>query len=126
AIGTLLGFNEWLDFAPDLRLTEWLGFAVWMPLIFGLSFQTPLVMSLLERLGLVTVAAYRSKRRLAWFVLAIFAAIMTPPFDILSMMFLWVPLGVLYEMGVLLCVWSQRKRRVTGVDLETFADAPEI
>jgi Sec-independent protein secretion pathway component TatC len=82
-------------------------------------------MSLLERLGLVTIAAYRSKRRLAWFVLAIFAAIMTPPFDILSMMFLWVPLGVLYEMGVLLCVWSQRHRRVASLDADSVADEAE-
>ena len=103
AVETLLGFNEWLDLEPDLRLKEWLGFAVWMPLAFGLSFQTPLVMLLLERLGLLTIASYRSKRRLAWFFMAVIAGVVTPPFDVMSMLFLWVVLGLLYEVGILCC-----------------------
>jgi len=103
AVETLLGFNEWLDLEPDLRLKEWLGFAVWMPLAFGLSFQTPLVMLVLERVGIFTVDGYRSKRRLAWFLMAVIAGIVTPPFDVMSMLLLWVLLGLLYEAGILLC-----------------------
>ena len=43
AVEAFLWFNEWLGFAPELRLNDWLGFAIVMPLIFGLTFQTPLV-----------------------------------------------------------------------------------
>jgi sec-independent protein translocase protein TatC len=104
AVETLLGFNEWLDLEPDLRLKEWLGFAVWMPLAFGLSFQTPLLMLVLERVGLLSIETYRNKRRLAWFLMAIIAGIVTPPFDVMSMLVLWVVLGILYEIGILLCM----------------------
>jgi sec-independent protein translocase protein TatC len=103
ATEALLWFNEWLGMAPDLRLNEWLGFAIFMPLVFGISFQTPLVMLSLQRVGLFTVDAYRSKRRIALFSLAVFAALITPSTDPISMMLLWVPMGLLYELGILLC-----------------------
>jgi sec-independent protein translocase protein TatC len=108
AVEALLGFNEWLGLEPDLRLSEWLGFTLLMPLVFGISFQTPLVMLLLERLGILGVEAYRGKRRIAWFVLAVFAAIVTPSVDFYSMVFLWVPLGLLFELGIVLCRWRRR------------------
>ena len=116
AIETLLGFNEWLDLEPDLRLKEWLGFAVWMPLVFGLSFQTPLAMLLLERVGLLSVESYRRKRRLAWFSLAAVAAIATPPLDVLSMLVLWGSLGLLFESGIVLCRWVRKGVQPAGND----------
>jgi sec-independent protein translocase protein TatC len=108
AISALLWFNEWLNLEPDLRLNEWLGFAIWVPVIFGLSFQTPLVMLFLERIGLFTVETYRSKRRIAFFILAFISAI-GPTIDAFSMMFQWVALCLLYQLGIWLCVWSPRK-----------------
>jgi sec-independent protein translocase protein TatC len=88
SVAALLGFNEWLDFEPDFRLSEWLGFAVWMPVLFGLSFQTPLVMLVAGRLGMVTVAGYRRSRKLAWFLLAALAALVTPSPDAQNMLLL--------------------------------------
>jgi sec-independent protein translocase protein TatC len=108
AVETLLGFNEWLGLEPDLRLSEWLGFAVLMPLVFGLSFQTPLAMLLLERLGVIDRDAYRRQRRLAWFLLAVFAAVVSPSVDLHSMLLLWLPLGLLYELGIGLCLLAPR------------------
>ena len=45
----LLQFNVWLGVAPTLRLSDWMGFATILPLVFGISFQTPLVMLFLEQ-----------------------------------------------------------------------------
>jgi sec-independent protein translocase protein TatC len=118
AIEAMLWFNEWLDLEPALRLNEWLGFAIFLPLLFGLSFQTPLVMLLAERLGLVTVATYRTKRRLAWFLLAVFAGVASPSNDLVGMLFLWLPMCGLYELGVLLCRWSGRRRSGTVDEME--------
>jgi sec-independent protein translocase protein TatC len=103
AVEALLWFNEWFSWEPELRLSDWLGFALMMPLVFGLSFQTPLVMLFAERLRLLSVEVYRRKRRLAWFVMAIFAAVITPSTDSISMLLLWVPMSLLYELGILLC-----------------------
>ena len=108
AVGALLWFNEILGFQPDLRLSEWLGFAIIMPIVFGVSFQTPLVMFFMERIGLFTVEMYRSKRRISWFLLAIFAIVINPSTDVYTMMFLWVPMCLLYELGIGLCVYSPR------------------
>ena len=49
---------------------------------------------------------FREKRRIAWFVMAIFAALITPTPDAVTMLFLWVPMGCLYELGILLCVYQ--------------------
>jgi sec-independent protein translocase protein TatC len=105
AVEALLWFNEWLDLEPDLRLSEWVGFAVLMPVVFGVSFQTPLAILVLERLGIVSAAGLRQRRRLAWFLLAVLAAVITPSIDP-SMLFLWLPMGLLYELGILLCEWT--------------------
>jgi sec-independent protein translocase protein TatC len=108
AIEALLWFNEWLGFEPELRLSDWLGFAIMMPVVFGLSFQTPLVMMFLNKVGIIDVEVFRNNRRMAWFIMAIFAAVITPTVDAISMLFLWVPMGFLYELGILLCEWQNR------------------
>jgi len=109
AIEALLWFNEWLGFQPELRLSEWLGFAIFMPLVFGLSFQTPLVMLFLEKIGIFSVDDFRGKRRMAWMLMAVFAAVITPSTDAFSMMFLWVPMSLLYELGIFMCTMSPRQ-----------------
>ncbi len=108
AVDYLLSFNDWLGYEPELRLNDWLHFALLMPLVFGIAFQTPLVMVFLERIGLFTVAGYRRHRRLAIFLLAVLAALLTVTPDYYSMLALTVPLWGLYEVGILLCRWTSR------------------
>lgn len=103
----LLSFHEWLDVEPELRLADWLNFALLMPLVFGCAFQTPLVMFFLDRLGIVGVQTYRTNRRLAIFLLTVLAALLTVTPDWFNMMALAVPLWLLYELGILLCSLSQ-------------------
>jgi sec-independent protein translocase protein TatC len=75
-----------------------------MPVVFGLSFQTPLIMLFGYKVGFFSISGFRGKRRMIWFVMAIFAAIITPSTDPASMMFLWVPMCLLFELGIYLCV----------------------
>jgi sec-independent protein translocase protein TatC len=98
----LLEFNVWLGVTPMLRLNDWMGFATILPLVFGLCFQTPLVMLFLSIIGIFTAADYRSKRRFAILVIVIAAAILTPGPDVSSMLFLAIPMLLLYELGILL------------------------
>jgi sec-independent protein translocase protein TatC len=99
----LLGFGEWMGIEPELRLSDWLSFAIMMPLLFGAAFQTPLIMFFLERIGIVDVAFYQKHRRVAIFVLALAAALLAVSPDPLSMMAMAIPLWGLYELGILLC-----------------------
>jgi len=103
----LLEFNIWLGVKPMLRLSEWMGFATILPLVFGLCFQTPLVMLFLSMIGIFTASDYRSKRRLAILIIAIVAAVLTPGPDVSSMLLLSVPMILLYELGILLVVRSR-------------------
>jgi len=108
AVGALLWFNEWLGMEPDLRLNEWLGFAILMPLVFGISFQTPLVMLFTERIGLFDVPTFRSYRKAAYFLIFVIAMIIVPATDAVSLLLLAVPMCLLYEFGIGLCLWQQR------------------
>jgi sec-independent protein translocase protein TatC len=105
AVKALLSFNEWLGFDPDIRLNEWLSLALILPLIFGISFQTPLAMVFLNRIGMFSAQDYLSKWRFACFVLAIFAAIITPTPDAITMLYLFVPMFSLYLLGVGICYY---------------------
>ena len=99
----LLSFNDWLGYEPEPRLSDWLNFALLMPLVFGLSFETPLVMVFLERIGMFSIEGYRRNRRLAMFLLAVLAAVVSVTPDYFNMLALAVPLWGLYEVGILLC-----------------------
>jgi sec-independent protein translocase protein TatC len=110
-----LWFNEWLGLEPDLRFNEWLSFALLLPIVFGLAFQTPMVMLFLAKLGILDADSFRAKRRMAWFVMAIFSAIFTPV-DALSMMMMWIPMIGLYELGILMVQYSAKH---SEEDLET-------
>ena len=108
AVAALLWFNEWLGLEPDLRLNEWLTFAIFMPLVFGISFQTPLVLFFMERLGIVSIETLRGQRKLAIFIMALFVAVATPTPDALTMILLLIPMCGLYELGIFMCWLSPR------------------
>lgn len=103
AVKALLKFNEWLGIDPEIRLNEWLGLALILPLVFGLSFQTPLVMIFLNRIGLFTAEDYLKKWRYACFILALFAALVTPTPDVITMGYLFTPMFGLYLVGIAFC-----------------------
>jgi sec-independent protein translocase protein TatC len=108
AVSYLLAFNEWVGIEPDLRLSEWLSFAVIVPLTFGAAFETPLVMYVLNRVGIVEVDVYRKHRRMAYFLLAILGAFIAATPDAVGMAAIAIPLCFLYEFGILLCRWFPR------------------
>jgi sec-independent protein translocase protein TatC len=101
-LSILLEFNVWLGIEPMLKLNEWVSFATILPVVFGVCFQTPLVMMFVARLGILTVEDYRSKRKFALMIMVVIAAILTPGPDIFSQMALAVPMYALYELGIVL------------------------
>ncbi|CAN5588240.1 twin-arginine translocase subunit TatC [soil metagenome] len=103
AVQSLLGLNNYLGVDPDIRLDEWLSFALLLPLVFGVSFQTPLVMLFLNRIGLCTYQDYLTYWRAAAMILAVGAVIILPTPDLLTMMYLYIPMFALYLLGIFLC-----------------------
>jgi sec-independent protein translocase protein TatC len=117
-VAYLLSYYEWMGAEPAIRLGDWLSFALLMPLVFGISFQTPLVMMALERIGLADADFYRRHRRMAIFLLAIVAAVISVTPDWVNMLALAVPLWGLYELGIWLCVLAPGSREEDSPDSE--------
>jgi Tat protein translocase TatC len=86
----LFGFNEWLHLRPEIKMSTWITFALMVSLMFGVSFQLPLVMLFLERISIVSVKLYREKRRHAILIIAFLSMILTPS-DPVSMTLMMVP-----------------------------------
>lgn len=104
----LLTFNAWLNIDPEPRISEWLNFVLILPLGFGITFQLPLVMLFLERLGVFTIQNYLSQWKIAVVVIFTVAMLFTPP-DPWSMIAMAIPLSGLYFGGILLCKLLPRK-----------------
>ncbi|WP_413559154.1 twin-arginine translocase subunit TatC [Bdellovibrio sp. HCB209] len=92
-----------------ISIEQYLGFFTQMCLMFGVSFELPLVISILGMMGLVSQKFLKEKRRYAIMGLAVAAAIITPP-DLMSMVMMLVPMVLLYEIGVLVVGFVERKR----------------
>jgi len=83
--------------APDIE--AYFSFVITMFLAFGVTFEIPIVVILLVRMGLVTVEKLRAARPYVIVGAFVVAAVVTPP-DVLSQFMLAVPMCVLYEAGL--------------------------
>jgi len=98
----LLMFNAWLNIDPAPRINEWLTFAILLPFAFGVSFQLPLVMFILERIGIFSVETYLSKWKIS-VLLIFFGTMCVTPADPWSLILMAVPLTGLYFAGIGMC-----------------------
>ena len=99
----LIGFNEWLGVTVQPRLSEYISMAMLMPLLFGVSFQLPLVMVFLERIGVCSVQSYKDNWRIAVLAISIASMLLTASPDPWSMLLMMLPLLFLYVLGIYLC-----------------------
>lgn len=105
----LLTYNKDMGIDPDPRITEWLNFVIILPLAFGVSFQLPMVMLFLERIGIFSLEQYLAKWRIAVLVIFIISAILTPA-DPYTIFFMALPLTVLYFLAIGLCKYFPRNK----------------
>jgi len=98
---------ESITVAPDIE--NYLNFALTMFLAFGVTFEVPIAVILLVRMGAVTVAQLRDAR--PYFIVGAFvvAAVVTPP-DVISQFLLAVPLCLLYEAGIIAAHFLVRRK----------------
>ena len=114
----LFTFNSSLNISPEIRIGEWLSFAMFLPLGFGVAFQLPLVMLFVNRIGLIDVQTYLAKWRIAIMVIFVLSMFLTPA-DPISMLMLAIPLTALYFLGIGMCVLMPRTENPFDADAAT-------
>lgn len=97
-----LELNQGLD-VPNVLLPvarDYLTFAIGMLKVFGVAFQLPLLMVLLNRIGVLHKTQAIKMRRYAIVAIVVVAAVLTPP-DIVSQVLLAIPMWLLFEISIL-------------------------
>ncbi|MDY6826021.1 MAG: twin-arginine translocase subunit TatC [Bacillota bacterium] len=95
--------------APRFTISEYISFILSFHFAFGVVFQLPLLTWALGKFGLLTSAFLRSYRKIAILIMLALAAAITPP-DVISQLAMVIPLLLLYEMGIVMVMISERKR----------------
>jgi sec-independent protein translocase protein TatC len=98
------------DMATDID--KYLSFAMTTFLAFGLTFEVPVVVVVLVKLGMVRIAKLKEIRPYIIVGAFVIAAVVTPP-DVLSQLLLAVPLCLLYELGILVARFYEPKLEPT-------------
>jgi sec-independent protein translocase protein TatC len=98
------GLHLLLGFAPHgtvalISIDHYLSYALAMLLMFGAAFDVPLLVVMLNRVGVLSYARLKKSRRLSIFLVFVFAAVATPSGDPFTMIALGVPLLILLELA---------------------------
>jgi sec-independent protein translocase protein TatC len=106
--------NFLANFLPEIFRTEWtgqdyIGFIISMVLWLGVSFEMPIVVYFVARVGIVTARTLREQWRFAIVGVAVLAAAITPSIDPVTMLLTMAPLLVLYLLSILLAYVGQKQ-----------------
>ena len=93
------GINTSLPIQLEAKVNEYLSLVMKLIFAFGLSFQLPVVLSLLARIGVVDSKFLRERRKYVVIIIFAAAAILTPP-DPVTQIGLAIPLLILYELSI--------------------------
>jgi len=110
--------SDYVKAFPTIR--EALSFFMALIFGFGLVFEFPLIIFILARIGLVTSKWLREKRKYAIVLSAIIAAMLTPTTDAVSMMLMFVPIIIFYELGIIVAWMFGKKKKEENTEDDTF------
>jgi sec-independent protein translocase protein TatC len=91
------------------KVDQYLSLVMRLIFAFGICFELPVLIILLSKVGIVSVAGLKAKRKYAVLIAFVVAAILTPP-DVISQILLAVPVIILYEISIL-CAQVIEKQR---------------
>ena len=94
------GLNTNLPIQLEAKVNEYLSLVMKLIFAFGLSFQLPVVLSLLARVGIIDAKFLKERRKYVVVIIFATAAILTPP-DPITQIGLAIPLLLLYELSIL-------------------------
>jgi sec-independent protein translocase protein TatC len=101
--------------APDIE--QYFGFVLTLFMVFGISFEVPIAVIVLARIGVVTIEQLRKFR--GYFIVGSFivAAVVTPP-DVISQLALAIPMCILYEIGIVAAQFFIKNTKAPDAEAE--------
>lgn len=112
---TLLFFYQWsgdMGISNDWRIGEYISFATQFTLLFGASFELPVVVMVFVKLGLLSYETMSKTRSYAIVGIFVAAAILTPTPDAFTLMIMALPMIILYEICIWLAYFDRKKGRL--------------
>ena len=106
-------FYEWglsSGISNDWRIGNYITFATQFTLLFGLSFELPVVVMVFVKIGLLTYETMRKTRSYAILAIFVVAAIITPTPDAFTLLLMAGPMCVLYELCIWLAYFDDKKK----------------
>jgi len=103
-----------LGWAPTWTVQEYYAFVTRFTIAFGLAFELPVVVLALVRFGLITYEFMARTRPYAIVLLFIFAAIISPTPDVITMIAMALPLCLLYESCIWIA-WAMERRQAASI-----------
>lgn len=129
------GLNVLIDFTPvDVlnlpTVDRYLSFVIRLLLVFGLAFEIPIFVVMLNLVGVLTVARLSKARAWIIFGIFVFAAVATPSTDPITMLLLATPMTILYLASELIARFIERRRRARlvaqGIDIDAIESAGRL
>lgn len=104
----MMNLSERLNIQQTIGINEYFSFLFKLVIPFGFIFQLPVVMLFLARLGILNPALMVKFRKYSYFVLFVFAVLLSPP-DLVSYILFSIPLFVLYEFSIVIARFGYKK-----------------
>ena len=107
-----------LPIQMEAKMSEYLSLVMTLILAFGISFELPVLLLLLVRVGIVSATALAEKRRYAIVGVVAFAGLVTPP-DVMSQLSLAIPMYLLYESSIWIGYLIEKRRSADDAEEDT-------
>ena len=104
-----IGTHSSLPIQLEAKVNEYLSLIMRLIFAFGISFQLPIFLNLLARIGVVNSNYLKQRRRYVIVLIFAFAAILTPP-DPITQVGLAIPMLLLYELSIFTVRFIEKKR----------------
>jgi sec-independent protein translocase protein TatC len=108
----------------QINITSYIGSVTSVALSAGITFELPIVVFFLARIGIITPEFMRKYRRHAIVVVLVIAAVITPP-DVFSLILVSIPLVLLYEVSIFIAGRVAKKREIDNEAAEAATGSAE-
>ena len=127
ALHFLISYGLNSGFIPQISIANYVGFALWFMLVFGLVFEVPLALTLMAKLGWVDAPTLKRYRKWAFLGSFLFAAILTPTPDPFNQCIMALPMYFFYEVGIISArFFGKKKPAEDSAEPESASPAPSM